>query len=137
MLAILKAPKFYFYDTGQVLGDNGAKLENLIACALLKEIHYLADCYGIELDLYYIRTKDGREIDFLITRHGTPLCMIEAKWAYSRPSDNFRALEGFFPGIKKIQIVKELTREKTYPNGLEIRSAQNWLATFSWAEEMG
>ena len=137
MLAILKAPKFYFYDTGQVLGDNGAKLENLIACALLKEIHYLADCHGIELDLCYIRTKDGRKIDFLITQHGTPLCMIEAKWADSRPSDNFRALEGFFPGIKKIQLVKELAREKTYPNGLEIRSAQNWLATFSWAKDVG
>lgn len=26
--AIQKTPKFYFYDTGQVLGDQGVKLEN-------------------------------------------------------------------------------------------------------------
>jgi predicted AAA+ superfamily ATPase len=132
--AILKAPKFYFYDTAQVLGDNGTRLENLTACALLKELHYLADCYGTELDLSYIRTKDGREIDFLITHQGTPFCMIEVKWADNRPSDNFRVFEGYFPGITKIQLVKELAREKTYPDGLEIRAAQNWLATFSWSE---
>ena len=36
--ALLKSPKFYFYDTGQVLGDGGVRLENLTACALLKEI---------------------------------------------------------------------------------------------------
>ena len=29
--SILKTPKFYFYDTGQVVGDPGAKLENLVA----------------------------------------------------------------------------------------------------------
>jgi predicted AAA+ superfamily ATPase len=132
--AILKAPKFYFYDTGQVLGDNGTKLENLTACALLKEIHYLADCYGSELDLFYIRTKDGREVDFLVTRHGAPFLLIEVKWADDRPTDNFRAFEGCFPGISKIQIVKELAREKTYPGGLEMRTAENWLSTFSWAE---
>jgi len=39
--SILKAPKYYFYDTGQVIGDSGIKLENLTACALLKEIHYI------------------------------------------------------------------------------------------------
>jgi len=38
--AIQKAPKFYFYDTGQVIDDSGIKLENIVACALQKEIHF-------------------------------------------------------------------------------------------------
>lgn len=63
--SILKAPKYYFYDTGQVIGDSGIKLENLTACALLKEIHYLEDCYGEQVQLHYLMTKDGREVDFL------------------------------------------------------------------------
>jgi hypothetical protein len=129
--AILKAPKFYFYDTGQVLGDNGAKLENLIACALLKEIHYQADCFGAEFGLSFVRTKDGREIDFMVTSQDAPLHLIEVKWADSRPSENFRGLEGFFPGANKLQLVRSLEREKTYPDGLEIRAAHNWLANFS------
>lgn len=33
--SILKSPKIYFYDTGQVIGDNEVKLENLVACAFL------------------------------------------------------------------------------------------------------
>jgi predicted AAA+ superfamily ATPase len=38
-----KEPKYYFYDTGQVSGDEGSKLETLVACALLKELHFLED----------------------------------------------------------------------------------------------
>jgi predicted AAA+ superfamily ATPase len=132
--SILKAPKFYFYDTGQVIGDSGVRLENLTACAILKEIHYLADCHGADMQLFYVRTKDGKEIDFLVTRQSTPACLLEVKWAEIRPSVNFRALAGFFPEAKKVQIVKELDREKTYPDGLEIRSAPDWLATFSLSE---
>lgn len=34
--ALLKEPKYYFYDTAMVRGDKGVRLENLVACALLK-----------------------------------------------------------------------------------------------------
>jgi predicted AAA+ superfamily ATPase len=129
--SILKAPKYYFYDTGQVVGDSGIKLENLTACALLKEIQYLEDCYGEQMTLYYLRTKDSREIDFLIIRDEAPLLMIEVKWADSIPCRNFSIFSKYFPGVKKVQIVRKLDREKTYPDGTEIRLAHNWLADFS------
>lgn len=129
--SILKAPKYYFYDTGQVIGDSGIKLKNLTACALLKEIHYLEDCYGERLQIYYLRTKDGREIDFFITRDEAPLLMAEVKWSDSGPSRNFPVFSKYFSGLKKVQIVKELDRERTYPDGTEIRSAHNWLADLS------
>lgn len=129
--AILKAPKFYFYDTAQVQGDSGAKLENLVACALQKEIHFQADCHGESFHLYFLRTKEGREIDFFITREATPHSMIEVKWADDSPSRNFHVFEKYFQQAKKIQLVKEMTREKTFPDGLEIRLAHNWLSTFS------
>ncbi|MEA3547809.1 MAG: ATP-binding protein, partial [Thermodesulfobacteriota bacterium] len=132
--SILKAPKFYFYDTGQVLGNEGARLENLVAGALLKEIHFLEDCLGERCELYFLRTKDGREIDFFITRDDSPLLMLEVKWSDSKPSRNFQAFSKFFPNTRKIQLVKGLDREKTYPDGAEIRSAHNWLADFSLLE---
>ena len=71
--SILKSPKYYFYDTGQVMGDDGAKLENLVACALQKEIHFRIDCYGEDRGLYHIRTKEGTEIDFCITQEDNPI----------------------------------------------------------------
>ena len=126
--AIQKAPKFYFYDTGQVIGDLGIKLENLTACALLKETHYLEDCYGEQVQLHYLRTKDGREVDFFITRNDAPFLMAEVKWADSSPSSNFSIFDKYFHGVKKVQVVGKLDREKTYPDGTEIRSAHNWLA---------
>jgi len=129
--SLLKTPKYYFYDTGQVIGDAGIKLENLTACALLKEIHYIEDCYGEEARLYYLKTKDGRDIDFFVTRNEEPRLMVEVKWSDTVPSRHFSLFEKHFPGIKKVQIVRHADREKTFPDGTEIRSAHNWLANFS------
>ena len=38
--SILKESKYYLYDTGAVEGDLGAKLENIVACALIKELQW-------------------------------------------------------------------------------------------------
>ncbi len=126
--AIQKAPKFYFYDTGQVIGDPGIKLENTIACAIQKEIHFREDCFGEEKKIYYLRNKDGKEIDFCITANGSPSLMVEVKWKDDTLSPNFEIFKKFFPQIKMIQVTKELRKEKTYPNGVEIRTAHKWLA---------
>ncbi|MBF0200435.1 MAG: ATP-binding protein [Desulfamplus sp.] len=125
--AIQKAPKFYFYDTGQVLGDQGVKLENAVACAIQKELHFREDCLGEEGKLYYLKDKDGREIDFCITADSIPSLLVEVKWKNSTLSPNFDIFEKFFPGIKMIQVSKILNREKTYPNGAELRTASRWL----------
>ncbi|MBN1664461.1 MAG: ATP-binding protein [Deltaproteobacteria bacterium] len=126
--SLLKSPKYYFYDTGQVPDEAGMKLENLVACSLLKEIHFRADCLGEKWDLYYLRNKDGREIDFFLTRQDKPALMIEVKWSDEERSPNFSFFEKYLAGVKKIQLVKELKREKTYPDGTEIRTARNWLS---------
>lgn len=129
--SILKAPKFYFYDTGQVLGDAGVRLENLVACALRKEIHYRGDCYGEDRQLFYLRNKEGREIDFCITDGHEPKLLIEVKWSNVNLNPNFKVFSKFLPGIKMIQLVREIKREKTYPNGVEVRNATGWLSTLS------
>ena len=129
--SILKAPKYYFYDTGQVIGNSGIKLENVTACALLKEIHYLEDCFGEQAQLYYVRTKDNKEIDFLVTKDETPTMLIEVKWTDDTLNPSFSIFSKYFPHTRKIQVVGILKREKTYSDGTEIRSAHNWLADFS------
>ncbi|MDM7995082.1 MAG: ATP-binding protein [Acidobacteriota bacterium] len=126
--SILKAPKYYFYDTGQVYDEPGMRLENLVACALLKEMHFREDCLGEKWNLYFVKNKDGREIDFLLTKNEKPALMLEVKWSDAERSSNFSFFEKYLAGTKKIQIVKELEREKTYPDALEIRTAHNWLS---------
>lgn len=104
------------------------RLENLVACGLLKEMHYREDCLGEKWNLYFLKSKDGREIDFLIARNERPALMLEVKWSDGDRSPNFSFFGKYLAGTRKIQIVKELEREKTYPDGLEIRAARNWLS---------
>lgn len=129
--AIQKAPKYYFYDTGQVIGDPGIKLENTVACALQKEIHFREDCFGEERKLFYIKDKEGKEIDFCIASDNIPSLFLEVKWNDDNLSPNFQKFIKMFPGIKMVQISKLLKREKTYENGAELRHAPSWLSEFT------
>ena len=125
--SLLKEPKFYFYDIAQVEGDKGARLENLLACALLKELQFIEDTTGEKTALHYLRTKDGKELDFLVCIENRPTHLIEAKWSDGDPAPAFKHFRQFFPEAKQIQLVKELKREMTFPNGLEIRALIPWL----------
>jgi uncharacterized protein len=77
--AIRKPPKVYFYDTGDVLGDEGARAENLVACELRKLAEFREDSEGYNVDLKYVRDKEGREVDFAWIEDGKLLELIEVK----------------------------------------------------------
>ncbi|OGT56656.1 MAG: ATPase [Gammaproteobacteria bacterium RIFCSPHIGHO2_12_FULL_42_10] len=129
--SLLKEPKYYFYDHAYVDEDKGARLENLVACALLKELQLIEDTQGIRTNLHYLRTKEGKELDFLIFQENKPSHLIEIKWSDDAPGRGFGYFSELLPQAKKIQLVKEIKREKTYPDGLEIRALIPWLAKFS------
>jgi uncharacterized protein len=127
---ILKAPKIYFHDIplASSAGEGGV-FENLVACALLKEIQYRNDAGHGEYDLQYLRNKDSAEIDFLILKEGNPILMIEAKISDSSPSKHFRTLgQKLIPKVRAIQLVRDETMNKDHPNGVSIRGAAEWLA---------
>jgi len=78
--AILKPPKVYFFDNGDVIGDEGARFENLVASSLLKRIHFIEDKEGYNCELRYIRDKEHREVDFAILKDGILEELIEVKY---------------------------------------------------------
>lgn len=88
--AVLKPPKVYFFDNGDVIGDPGARFENLVATSLLKRLHFLEDRDGFRYELRYIRDKEGREVDFAVIREGKLEQLIEVKYAESPPSKSLR-----------------------------------------------
>jgi predicted AAA+ superfamily ATPase len=124
--AILKEPKYYFYDNALVQGSNGIRLENLVACALLKEVHRCQDVEGEEMDLHYIRNKEGHEIDFLITQDGQPQQLIEVKWKDESLSPNFKRFLVDEP-LRRVQVVGELAQSKSFPGGERIEPAKDFL----------
>ena len=124
--ALLKQPKYYFYDNGMVIGDESAKLENLVACALLKEAHRLEDAEGERMRVCYIRDKEGREVDFVITRNQAPWHLIEVKWADTELSANLRRFLKDQP-VRRTQLVAEMQQAESYPSGERIVPARQFL----------
>jgi uncharacterized protein len=122
----LKQPKYYFYDIARVK-DEAARLENLVACSLLKECHYRQDCLGEKAELFYLSKRGGLEIDFLMTQDSKPVSMIEVKTSDDQPSKNFKLFQADLKDVKKIQVVRNLKQDKTFPDGLEIRKLADYL----------
>jgi uncharacterized protein len=77
--AIRKPPKVYFYDTGDVLGDEGVRAENLVACELKKLAEFREDSEGYNVDLRYVGDKEGREVDFAWIEDGRLRELLEVK----------------------------------------------------------
>lgn len=78
--ALRKEPKTYLWDWS-CISDRGAKAENFIASHLLKAVHAWTDVGLGDFDLYYLRTKDQKEVDFLVTRNQKPWFLVEVKSA--------------------------------------------------------
>ena len=125
--ALLKEPKYYFYDNGMVQGDEGTRLENLVACALFKEIHRAQDVDGENVDLYFIKNKDGQEIDFLVTREKQPYQLVEVKWKDASLSQNFKRFLAE-QSLKRVQVVGTIEEAKSFPSGERIEPAKDFLA---------
>ncbi len=76
--SLKKTPKIYLWDWSMV-DKNSARLENIVASHLLKFIHYLYDVFGWKAELYFLRDKEGREVDFLVVIDKKPYLAVEVK----------------------------------------------------------
>jgi len=124
--SLLKEPKLYFFDTGLVQGDEGAKLENVVAISLLKHVYGKVDYQAQEYSLHYLRTKDGLEVDFALVNEEKVESIIEVKYADGTPS---RALMHFqekyqYPAIQLVKIL----RHEIQKNNIKILSAEKFLS---------
>ncbi len=76
--SLLKEPKIYLWDWAGVDGQ-GPRAENLVASHLLKAVHYWTDCGFGQYALWFIRDKEKREVDFLVSRDKKPWFLVEVK----------------------------------------------------------
>lgn len=76
--ALIKAPKLYLWDWSETI-DEAARFENIIASHLLKSVHYWTDTGLGEFNLHFIRDKEKREVDFLVTQDNAPFMLVECK----------------------------------------------------------
>ncbi|HEX5338645.1 MAG TPA: ATP-binding protein [Gallionella sp.] len=124
--SLLQAPKVYFFDTGLVRGTAGARLENAVAAMLLKHVHFLQDAEGKAAGLHYIRTKDGAEVDFALSRDNKLTQLVECKSGDSKLHRGLLRFAGELPQAEACQLVRDL-RQEEFRNGIAITDAAHWL----------
>lgn len=87
--SLLKDPKVYLWDwslvgennsnTKEGQKQNGQRIENFVACHLLKAIHFWNDMGYGNFNLCFLRDKDQREVDFVVIKDGRPWILLEVK----------------------------------------------------------
>ena len=129
---ILKEPKYYFFDNAQVLGSAGARLKNLVATSLKRELDFIEDTQGLNVALNFIKDKNGQEVDFMVSVEDRQY-LIEVKSSDDQPSKSLQHFSNFWPKAKLIQLVSNLEREKFLENGLMIKKLATWLSKLDFS----
>ncbi len=120
--AVKKEQKHYHLDWSLV-PDMAVRFENLVACHLLKWIHYEVDSKARDLELRYFRDVDGREVDFVVLEDRKPILLIECKWADAQIIQPLRYLKLRFPGCAAWQISCTGTKDYLSPEGIRVAPA--------------
>ncbi len=81
--SLRKQPKIFLWDWSRI-DDAGARRENLVAAHLLKAVHWWTDCGLGDYNLYFLRDKMKREVDFLVSKNRQPWFMVEVKSSAKR-----------------------------------------------------
>ncbi|MDD5226766.1 MAG: ATP-binding protein [Candidatus Omnitrophica bacterium] len=129
--SLLKEPKAYLYDWSLVK-DVGARLENMVAGHLLKSCQAWTDCAIGEFELFYVRDKQKREVDFLLTRDQKVFALIEVKSGQSRPTNALLHFQAVLKPQFCIQVVADENRERrtllSHP-GVSVISVRRFLGS--------
>lgn len=104
--ALRKEPKLYLWDWSEI-EDAGARFENLIAAHLLKWCHFTQDWGLPPLELFYLRDKEKREVDFLLTLDRKPWILIEAKLSRVAPAAGLKYFAAKLRTPHMLQVVLE------------------------------
>ena len=124
--ALHKETKLYLWDWS-LIADEGARFENLVASHLLKLCHFLEDAHGYDARLGYIRDKEKREVDFVVTVKRKPWFVVEVKLSDTSPSPslNYFAERLHIPHV--FQVVKQ-SGVDFVKNNVRVMSAAQFLA---------
>lgn len=124
--AIKKEAKHYHFDL-MLIEDEGARFENLIAIHLIKWVHFQQDYEGFETELRYFRTREGREVDFVVLRNGKPTLFVECKLRTREVSPALRYLKKRFPEADSVQVTRYQEEDLLTREGIRICSPQDFL----------
>jgi len=116
--SLRKQAKIYLWDWS-IVTDIGAKRENLVASHLLKAVHWWNACGLGNFGLYYLRDKQKREVDFLVSCDNKPFMMVEVKSSsHNRISPNIEHFQKMLEAPHVFQLVFDMSASNINPTEL-------------------
>ena len=76
---------------------------------------------------------EKKEMDFVVEQKGRKPFLFEVKLSDAAPSTSFALFRKYFPMAEQIQLVRNLDREFSTKDGIEVRSALDYLAALDLA----
>lgn len=123
--SLKKEAKLYLWDWSEV-NEEAARFENCIASHLLKLVHFLQDYEGFKANLYYLRSVEKKEVDFLVTIDEKPWFSLEAKVNDTEASSNLFYFRDKLSIPFSYQIVKKGKIDR-FIKGVRVVSADRFL----------
>lgn len=127
--ALRKEAKVYLYDWVEVPQES-FRFENMVALHLHKAVQTWRAMGEGDIGLHYVRDKEKREVDFLLTEKGRPVCLVECKLSDTDPAPALRHYQDRLKAPTAVQLVHQSgVCRKTSREGLTqwIVSADRWL----------
>lgn len=119
--------KVYLFDHTE-LEDAGARFENLVALHLLKLVDAWNDRGDGDYALAYVRDKERREVDFLVTERRRPYLLLETKLTDEQVSPSLRYFHERLAPRHAVQLVRHGSPRKR--DGIFVAPADRLLALF-------
>lgn len=123
-----KEAKWYLWDWTEIT-DPGTRFENLVAVHLKKYVDYLNDLGLGEVELHYVRDKEKREVDFLLSSQRKPVFLVECKLSERAPSQALGRFAKLLGVSRAVQLTEGEGPSKTIQEGitLEVLPAASFL----------
>jgi len=128
--SIKKEAKAYLYDWVEAQ-DESSRFENIVALHLFKATKLWRSLGQAYTELFYLRDREKREVDFVLTDRGKPFVLIECKLSDDNISNNLMIFQRKTNAPFAIQVVnKKGISKKMRQNGFTqwIVSAERFLA---------
>lgn len=125
--SLKKEQKAYFYDWTRV-AKKSARFENYVALELKARTDLWTDTGTGEFDLYYIRDRDGRETDFLISKDSVPWLLVETKISSSKIDYHHKKNRTILSNIPFVQVLQENNIAEKHEDGIYQISASRFFA---------
>jgi len=129
--AILKEKKLYLFNY-PLITDAAARFENMVALELLRAVRSWNEWGWGDFRLHYLRNKDKKEVDFLLTKAHAPLLMIETKLTDTSPASALLEFQSVLkiPAIQLVHTPGTVRRIISGKSGdVGVFSASRWLAS--------